>query len=252
MLSYGCKIENGPQWRNWQTRYVQDVVGISSWGFKSLLRHQAGLQEWSPVSFSQTSARCGAVGSQTGRKPHDATCGQVGGVVAFSGGLLPSKWQMLLVAPRALCYTGAMATGNDPSSGSRQPRPLISRLGLLLLIGLCVLFVSSYTSRLLRKAQVEQRISEWEQRIAAAELRQLQLQAELEYVNSPAYLEQVARNDLDMARDGDTVIIVVAGTVTPSGAGSLEDGMTEGTGAPVRLPGEPTWKQWITILAGEE
>lgn len=29
-----------PQWRNWQTRYVQGVVGNSPWGFKSLLRHQ--------------------------------------------------------------------------------------------------------------------------------------------------------------------------------------------------------------------
>ena len=28
-----------PKWRNWQTRYVQGVVGISSCGFKSLLRH---------------------------------------------------------------------------------------------------------------------------------------------------------------------------------------------------------------------
>ena len=28
-----------PKWRNWQTRYVQGVVGLRSWGFKSLLRH---------------------------------------------------------------------------------------------------------------------------------------------------------------------------------------------------------------------
>ena len=30
---------SAPQWRNRQTRHVQGVVGISSWGFKSLLRH---------------------------------------------------------------------------------------------------------------------------------------------------------------------------------------------------------------------
>ena len=28
-----------PKWRNWQTRYVQGVVSLRSWGFKSLLRH---------------------------------------------------------------------------------------------------------------------------------------------------------------------------------------------------------------------
>ena len=29
-----------PKWRNWQTRYVQGVVGVCLWGFKSPLRHQ--------------------------------------------------------------------------------------------------------------------------------------------------------------------------------------------------------------------
>ena len=28
-----------PKWRNWQTRYVQGVVGLRPSGFKSLLRH---------------------------------------------------------------------------------------------------------------------------------------------------------------------------------------------------------------------
>lgn len=28
-----------PQWRNRKTRYVQGVVGVGPWGFKSLLRH---------------------------------------------------------------------------------------------------------------------------------------------------------------------------------------------------------------------
>jgi hypothetical protein len=28
-----------PKWRNWQTRYVQGVVGVLPSGFESLLRH---------------------------------------------------------------------------------------------------------------------------------------------------------------------------------------------------------------------
>ncbi len=31
-----------PKWRNWQTRYVQGVVRVTSCGFKSHLRHHAG------------------------------------------------------------------------------------------------------------------------------------------------------------------------------------------------------------------
>ena len=30
-----------PKWRNWQTRYVQGVVGESPWEFESALRHHA-------------------------------------------------------------------------------------------------------------------------------------------------------------------------------------------------------------------
>ena len=33
------QAHNGPMWRNWQTRYVQGVVGIRPWEFKSPLRH---------------------------------------------------------------------------------------------------------------------------------------------------------------------------------------------------------------------
>ena len=32
-----------PKWRNWQTRYVQDVVGATPWEFKSPLRHHISL-----------------------------------------------------------------------------------------------------------------------------------------------------------------------------------------------------------------
>ena len=32
-----------PEWRNWQTRYVQGVVAVGSWEFESPLRHHWGL-----------------------------------------------------------------------------------------------------------------------------------------------------------------------------------------------------------------
>ena len=33
-----------PKWRNWQTRYVQGVVRVTSWEFKSPLRHRGSLE----------------------------------------------------------------------------------------------------------------------------------------------------------------------------------------------------------------
>src|SRR5262245_38337649 len=35
---------NGPKWRNWQTRYVQGVVRVTSCEFKSRLRHHHSRQ----------------------------------------------------------------------------------------------------------------------------------------------------------------------------------------------------------------
>jgi hypothetical protein len=48
-----CKmVVYKPQWRNRQTRHVQGVVGISPWGFKSLLRHQKALDSLLSGAFS--------------------------------------------------------------------------------------------------------------------------------------------------------------------------------------------------------
>jgi hypothetical protein len=38
-LAIKGKITWMPKWRNWQTRYVQGVVGFGPCGFKSHLRH---------------------------------------------------------------------------------------------------------------------------------------------------------------------------------------------------------------------
>ena len=38
-IKYNPPTNDMPKWRNWQTRYVQGVVNLRSWGFKSLLRH---------------------------------------------------------------------------------------------------------------------------------------------------------------------------------------------------------------------
>ena len=44
-----------PKWRNWQTRYVQGVVRVTSSEFKSPLRHQRSRQ---PAVSSDTPANC--------------------------------------------------------------------------------------------------------------------------------------------------------------------------------------------------
>ena len=38
-LVLGGPPHDGQEWRNWQTRNIQGVVGANPWGFKSLLLH---------------------------------------------------------------------------------------------------------------------------------------------------------------------------------------------------------------------
>ena len=104
----------------------------------------------------------------------------------------------------------------------------------------------------MRKAEVEREIVEWQQRIAEAERHQQELQAELDYVTSPAYIEDVARNQLDMAREGDTVIVVVPGDA-PEEAESATTSDTQNESAinSTELQ-KPTWTQWFELLTNEE
>ncbi len=48
-----------PKWWNWQTRYVQGVVSLSSCGFKSRFRHQS-LKVWTVVLT--ITCRAGGIG----------------------------------------------------------------------------------------------------------------------------------------------------------------------------------------------
>jgi cell division protein FtsL len=151
-----------------------------------------------------------------------------------------------------------MTVARPPSAYPKQRRPLFSRLGLLVLIALCFFFVASYTGRLRHKADVEQEIAALQQRIAEAEQHQQELQAELDYVNSPAYIEEVARNELDMAKPGDKVIVVVKHDAEATPDEAAPDVAASGAPAPEEYPvdsgslDEPTWEQWLDLVTGNE
>jgi cell division protein FtsB len=83
------------------------------------------------------------------------------------------------------------------------------RLFFGVIIGLCIFFAISYTGRLVERMQVEAEADQWEQRIAEARVRQAELAAQLNYVTSDEYVDQVAREDLGLALPGDSVVIVV-------------------------------------------
>lgn len=77
------------------------------------------------------------------------------------------------------------------------------------LIGLCLFFTISYMGRLVERMQIEAQAAEWEQRIEDAHVRQAELQAQLAFVTSQSYVEEVARKEFGYALPGDSVVIVV-------------------------------------------
>ena len=129
-------------------------------------------------------------------------------------------------------------------SGASDRRPLY-----FLLIAICLLFVASYASRLARLQGVRNEIESTAQKIADATDRRARLETDLAYVSSNEYVEKVARDELDMALQGEQVItpVDVAG-IEPAEAAESEVGAVEADTAPVVVE-EEIWRQWVGLFA---
>lgn len=90
-----------------------------------------------------------------------------------------------------------------------------------------------YTSRLIEYGQEQLAVSQWEQKITDAKLEQAQLLAHRDYVQTDAYVEEVSRQELLMARPGDTLLVIlpdkqVTSEEGQSGDDNLDSGNAEG------------------------
>ncbi len=63
-----------PKWRNWQTRYVQGVVGATPWEFKSPLRHRRSGGSNATVSDVGQGGRWHRPGARGKSELHRAGC----------------------------------------------------------------------------------------------------------------------------------------------------------------------------------
>jgi cell division protein FtsB len=120
-------------------------------------------------------------------------------------------------------------------------RPLVL---LALIIG-CLLFILGYTGRLAEQGRLRAEALRWEGRIAAAQQRQAELAAQLEYVRSEAYVHQQAREMLNLVQPGDELVILVEGTPIPPVITAVDETVTE----PPHLV--PNWQQWLDLFLPE-
>jgi cell division protein FtsB len=140
----------------------------------------------------------------------------------------------------------------------RLPRPRLPalsedwhvRVGMiivgLILTSLTVYFVFQFVSLVWQGKQQEQEIARGQTAIALQQEQNRRLKEELEYAESDAYVEKMARERLGMARDGEVILIpeIVVRTQTPLPAVARQPA------APAPA-GVSNWRRWLAALSGD-
>ena len=144
-----------------------------------------------------------------------------------------------------------MSANHPRANPASRPPARGTRMVLIVFISLCLVFVASYTSRLLTKSSIESEIEQYQEKIDADKRKKLVLQAELDYVVTDDYVDEVARNELDLVKEGDTVVVVLDSTPTaptPQPAVALD---AEPQEVPPSSRQAPIWQQWFSVLAAD-
>jgi hypothetical protein len=107
-----------------------------------------------------------------------------------------------------------------------------------------MLFVAGYIDRIRQREALEAERARWEVRTAEAELRGLQLAKELAEIDSPAYLEKRARDDMGLTLPGEDVIVVLENRNAATAAAAT-------AAAPPAVTEQrtfPIWRQWADLF----
>lgn len=102
-----------------------------------------------------------------------------------------------------------------------------------------VLLIISLVRGIQLSLRARGRIEGLEKKKEELEQEEKGLKAQEEYVQSPYYLEKVAREELHLAKPGETVVIVPEGNILYSVRSEQEEAKEK-----------PNWQKWGDILSG--
>lgn len=132
----------------------------------------------------------------------------------------------------------------------RTKRRPISTTALWLVLGLAVtFFIVRYGQEVLMEHGLSARAVA--QRVTNAELKDenARLKAALEYYLSDKYIEQRAREDLNLRRPDEEVLIPVVASPEPKiGAGALPSGASGDAAAPAPTQAREKWQEWFDLF----
>jgi cell division protein FtsB len=129
----------------------------------------------------------------------------------------------------------------SPSPEATVEERTSSRPLLILLIAVCTLLIVTYAARLDERDGIQEAIVAQQALNEQAIARSAALQQELTAVTRDSYIDQVARTQLGMGKEGDVVIVAVA----PAPNAAPAEGQS-----PARPPTQwqPIWRQWLILF----
>jgi cell division protein FtsB len=113
-----------------------------------------------------------------------------------------------------------------------------ARLVALVLVVLSLWLLANFVGQVVASARMDRQILDKQAELAKAESELVSLKDQVAFAESPAYAEQVAREQLGFAREGDTVILPTLPERKPALAAAI----------PVPLPApapQPNWRGWV-------
>ena len=113
------------------------------------------------------------------------------------------------------------------------------RLLIATVLGICLIFAMTYASRLARQAAVNTEVAQWEAKIVQSTERQHALNAELRYIQSDAYVDQLAHDELGMVKPDEELVVIVP-AAQPEAEHSPVVAASETT--------QPFWQGWLNRL----
>lgn len=139
-----------------------------------------------------------------------------------------------------------------PSLHPGLDRIFVRLLALATLAGALVFGIS--TTRVIRaNTDMRARLVAEEHVVSSLTEESSSLVAESSYRQSPAYVEKVAREQLNMVRPGDRVLRVHVEKVTTAAVATsvaVQPKRARKEPASPRAPAVPLWRQWLNLVAG--
>ena len=109
-----------------------------------------------------------------------------------------------------------------------------------LVIGLIVMLIFSLLGDIKRVRKAEKLISERQNNLEKLENEQEELKVRLEEVQSEEYIEKQIRDNLNLAKEGEIVVVLPPDDVLRKLAPKIEE-------EEVTLP-DPNWKKWLQLF----